>query len=166
MRNLQEIYKECVQECKNAKIPIRDDKVIKVYSENDEFLDSYGICTVHKLNITFDIYINPMLLDEKCPIEELKEVVVHELIHTCPRCYSHGKTWMKYAKMMNDKYGYELTTNKDTDAIFHKSLPIIHHYFCPDCGSLYNMRIEDSDYFNKDILYQCPFCHFYYEQLD
>lgn len=71
---------------------------------------------------------------------ELKEVIVHELIHTSPRCISHGKAWRKYAKMMNDSYGYSLMEEKDDDAIFHKELPVIHKVACPVCGAFYCCR--------------------------
>lgn len=165
MRNLQKIYYECVQECKNAKIPIRDNKVIKIGLMTDELEDFYGVCYKELNNEGFSIYINPLLFNENCNIKELKETIIHELIHTCSRCWTHGKTWMKYANIMNNKYSYELTTIKDYDAIFNKEKPILHHYICPNCGSIYNTRtINECDY-NPNNYKICLFCRSNYKKI-
>lgn len=61
---------------------------------------------------------------------ELKEVIVHGLLHTVPRCLAHGKTWWSLARKMNDAYGYPLLEEKDEDAIFYKELPVLHKVAC------------------------------------
>lgn len=87
MRDLQKIYKECVQECKDAGIPIRDDKVLSIsVGTEEEMINDYGLCYVNEQDLTFEMYVNSLLLDENCPIIELKNTIIHELIHTCPRC--------------------------------------------------------------------------------
>lgn len=167
MRNLQEIYKECVQECKDAYIPIRDDKVISIEVENKDEVGYYGACDITHSdnNLIFNIYINSLFLDEDCPLIELKDTIIHELIHTCPRCGIHGKTWMKYAKIMNEKYGYELTTSKDNDEIFHKDKPILHKYVCPKCESIANFRTEHPECDEPNTYVICPFCRSHYKKI-
>ena len=106
----------------------------------------------------FTIVIREDLLQDTCPLKELKEVVIHELIHTCPRCLSHGKTWRKYAQMMNDAYGYSLLEGKDDDSIFHSEKPILHRYECPKCNIHFNARTDSGSH-------RCPFCNSWYEEV-
>lgn len=56
MRDLQKIYAECVQECKNANLPVQYDKVIDV-GELTERLDSaYGCCVIDRVEDNYFIY--------------------------------------------------------------------------------------------------------------
>ena len=113
--------------------------------------------------MTFSIFIHPELSSEACPIEELKNVIVHELLHTCPRCLGHGKTWMKYAKIVNEKYGYEVSTVKDHEDIFHKEKPVLLRLVCKSCGSFNDLRTVPDDY--CDGYSVCPFCNSEYEEI-
>lgn len=111
------------------------------------------------------LYIHPKLLNDNCPLIELKETIVHKLIHTCPRCGIHGKTWMKYAKIMNEKYGYELTMSKDDDAIFHKDKPILRQYVCTKCNSICNLRTVTDRDDAPNVYHICPFCSSNYKRV-
>ena len=158
MRDLQKLYKECVQECKDANIPIQSNRVFKIKYTDYKPEKHWGFCVRNKEKMTFSIFINSLLSGEECPIEELKHTVIHELLHTCPRCWGHGKTWMKYVRILNKKYGYELTTTRDNDAVFHKEKPILHRYICETCGSFLELRTEDETCFNPHVYNICAFC--------
>lgn len=158
LRDLQKLYEACVHECKDANIPIRDNRVYKIKFTEHDSESSWGFCVLNKKRMTFSIFINSTLSSEACPIEELKDTVIHELLHTCPRCQGHGKTWMKYAGILNEKYGYELTTTRDDDAVFHKGKPVLHRYICKTCGSVFNLRTENETYFNPNARFICVFC--------
>lgn len=156
MHDLQQISKECIRELEKANIPIRDEKIVEIKSEMLD--ENYGLCE-YDGSYNFDIVIDERLLRDECPLKELKEVVIHELIHTCPRCLSHSNTWRKYARIMNDVYGYALLDCKDDDSIFHPEMPILHRFRCPKCGSIYNSRMpEEWDQ-------QCEFCYSWMEKV-
>lgn len=155
MHNLQKITEACIAEMKTANIPIRDDKIVAIKSEDMD--DYYGVCE-YDGNYNFTIIIDKRLLQDKCPLKELKEIIIHELLHTCSRCLSHSKTWRKYAKIMSDIYGYTLLDCKDDDSIFNPEMPILHRYKCPKCGNIYNSRMtEEWDQ-------QCEFCDSWMEK--
>lgn len=40
--------------------------------------------------------------------ESCRETLAHELLHTCPGCQNHGGLWKKYARQMNEAYGYNI----------------------------------------------------------
>lgn len=100
-------------------------------------------------------YLWNELLNGTVDVMELKEVIAHELLHTVPRCLSHGKPWRRYAKVLNDIYGYSLLEEKDDDAIFHKEMPVIHKVACPVCGAFYNCRMRKYDWMHnlRKVLY-------------
>ena len=155
MHDLNKVAAKCINEMKNACIPIKDNEIIEINAR--DIGESFGCC-IHDENYrNYIITIHEDLISDKCPAKELKEVIIHELIHTCPRCGIHGKTWRKYAMIMNEKYGYSLLEGKDYDSIFFKEKPIIHRYVCPNCGTRYDSRSEEGDC-------RCPFCYTWYKE--
>lgn len=156
MHDLAKIAEECISEMKRVGIPVRDNEIADIKTDN---IDSFGSCTDDGYYKNFIITIRNDLIQDICPLVDLKQIIIHELIHTCPRCWVHGKTWRKYAMIMNDAYGYSLLEDKDYDSIFHKDKPILHKYVCTKCGSVFNSRE------NGEFAYKCSFCSSWYEEL-
>ena len=157
LKDLNKITKECIYELQALNIPIRDDELKSISTREMEEL---GLCEDDGNWKNYKIYVRQDLISDKCPTKILKEIIIHELIHTCPRCFSHGKTFHKYAKMMEDAYGYDLWEMKDDDAVYHQEKPILREFLCPGCHSKYNLRDEEE---NKlidlgEISYRCIFC--------
>lgn len=155
MHDLRKIYLEYVAEMKAVDIPVQDEKIVEIKAgDMNRYL---GLCNDDGYH-NFTIVIRKDFLQDRCPFKELKEIVIHELIHTCPRCFSHGKTWKKYAQIMNDAYGYSLLEGKDDDSIFHKDKPILHRFVCPKCQICFDARAEGGSH-------RCPFCQSWYEEI-
>lgn len=155
MRDLNTLMQECMKEMKAIGIPIRDEEVKEICSAD---INYWGICEDNRYLKEYRILINNDLLDEKCPITVLKEIIIHELIHTCPRCMGHGKTFVKYAIMMDEAYHYHVLESKDENSIFHPEKPILHRFICPNCGSTYDSRRPEGEYW-------CIFCHVPYREI-
>lgn len=157
MHDIRKVFLECVREMKRAGIPVQNGKVSEVKAGNIEgYLELFNDDGYYN----FSIVIGEELLQDTCPLKELKDVVIHELIHTCPRCLSHGKTWRKYAQMMNDAYGYSLLAGKDLDSIFHSEKPITQRFVCRNCGSTFESRRKDK----HDC--KCVFCNKWMDRVD
>ncbi len=66
----------------------------------------------------------------------LRQVLAHEVLHTCPGCANHGKSWKRWAALMSAAYGYDI---RRTDS--HESLgvadprPARYLVVCSRCGS-------------------------------
>ena len=56
------------------------------------------------------------------------------MIHTCPRCWQHNKTWVKYALKIDEKYGYGVATYKNEYNVLNSQLPTLHQMVCSNCG--------------------------------
>ena len=64
-----------------------------------------------------EITINPAMLSDDVPEDELENTVLHELLHTVPGCMNHGSKWQHLARKVNNMYGYHITTTGYVPAV-------------------------------------------------
>ena len=136
MNDFDKLFLEVKNEAMKLKIPFSPniDPHIQV---NTRAKRRFGMCT--KTKDGFSIELSAVLLD--VPEISCRQVLAHELIHTCRGCYNHGKLFHKYAEKMNAAYGYEIkSTNtpeelgiKDTSA----EKPPKYIIVCTKCGYQY-----------------------------
>lgn len=142
---LKALLYEVLSQCKEIKIPVSD-RIIPEVIINRRAKSRFGACkkvyvnnsgtsSIHNRNRRrkkggeaysskpvypvqlhyFQIEICEAVLgaDE----QELKNVLAHEVLHTCYGCYNHGKRWKEYASMMNNMYGYNITSTTTYEKI-------------------------------------------------
>ena len=51
----------------------------------------------------------------------IKNTIMHELIHCIPYCNNHGTEFKKYAKLVNNSYGYDVSRVGNKKKDFEKS---------------------------------------------
>jgi predicted SprT family Zn-dependent metalloprotease len=68
----------------------------------------FGGCKKVKgfVHCTYQIEISKVLLEAEVPV--IKEILAHEILHSCPSSMNHGITWKKYCQKMERAYGYRL----------------------------------------------------------
>lgn len=93
-----------IKEAQELKIPVPDN-IYRNIIVNSRPRKRFGCC--RKQNNMYIIEISKFVLE--CPLKKISEVIAHEVLHTCEGCYNHGKLWKKYAKLMNEAYGYEIS---------------------------------------------------------
>lgn len=100
------ILKEVIEEARALNIPVPNN-IYKEVKVNGRPKKRFGCCKKEKG--VFYIEISGFM-PEKLGINSFKvrEVIAHEVLHTCPECYSHGIKWKKYSEQMNEAYGYNL----------------------------------------------------------
>lgn len=64
----------------------------------------FGCCNT--MGGKYNIEISEFVL--KADEEKVKEVLAHEILHTCKGCRNHGPRWKEYAERMNERYGYHI----------------------------------------------------------
>ena len=138
MRDLQLILEECLTEIKSLGIPVGE--IESIQWANIE--NGWGHCDICDVGDTlkYILYISNTYLDESISIKELRATICHEILHTCPRCWGHGKTWVKYALKVDAKYGYGISIYKTGYDIINSESPIIHKMVCPNCGGGWGIR--------------------------
>ena len=103
---LNKILKEVINEARGLNIPVPDNICSKV-DINSRPKKRFGCCKKNKG--IFYIEVSRFLLDSLgYGNRKVREVIAHEVLHTCPECYSHGIKWKNYSDEMNRAYGYNI----------------------------------------------------------
>ncbi len=87
----------------------------------------------------------------------LKQTLVHELLHTCPKCRDHGARWRAYAQIVNEKLGYRIERTVRTETpigpLRHEEIKYILE--CQSCGAQIK-RMRMSKAVKSPWCYRCP----------
>ncbi len=103
-KKANELLKEVIIQGRDIGIPISDNVESQV-EINTRAKNRLGACKqTKKGHFTVEIVSALNICNEK----KIKEVIAHELLHTCYACQNHGKKWKKYAEDMNRAYGYNI----------------------------------------------------------
>jgi len=105
-KRIEKLYEECIKEQVHAGIPFADN--IAKIEVNSRAKSRFGACRNIKKGTDdcFVIELSEELF--KCSDNEIKEVLHHEIIHTCKGCMNHGEKWKRYALLLNSLYGYNI----------------------------------------------------------
>ena len=151
---------ETSRELRQLDIPIVSN--ISKISANTRAKSRFGCCKkiagVTKVK-QYEIEISYELI-ESCD-KNLKSVIAHELIHTCPGCLNHGKLWKEYIAKVNKKYEYDIsTTSKYSDYLLdmpEKKESYKYRVVCNDCGNEV-FRKRKSKVIKAPGFYRCIKC--------
>ena len=152
---LNRLYLECIKELNMVGIDILDEKYygkidISISKRNNK---RYGCCRQEepdkrykainkrgrKKIIRYErfnrhhIEISKWVLELEDNI--IKNTIIHELIHCIPYCNNHGIEFKKYAKLINNTYGYDISRVGDKKKDYEKSNLEYNE------GSKYNYRV-------------------------
>lgn len=137
------LLQEVISEAKKLNIPLGE--ILQEVKINARAKRRFGCCRSEKKpgsrQMQFTIELSKKVL--ACKEEKIKEILAHEILHTCPACQNHGKKWKMYAGMMNRAYHYEIcTTTSDRAMGLPESQETekreIGRYFlqCAGCGAI------------------------------
>lgn len=152
---LNRLYRECIKELNMVGIDILDEKYygkidISISKRNNK---RYGCCRQEEPDKRYKaiikrgrrkiiryerfnrhhIEISKWVLELEDNI--IKNTIIHELIHCIPYCNNHGSEFKKYAKLINNTYGYDISRVGDKKRDYEKSNLEYNE------GSKYNYRV-------------------------
>lgn len=138
MKDLQFYIKYAKSILEDLNIPYNDCNV----SVNTRLAKTWGICHHREWhNGTWKhhwIELNKVLLLDTTSDDALMNTLLHEYLHTCPRCDNHKAVWQHYANMINSKYNYNIkrcTSSKE------KGISVSDNFkytvSCDNCGAEY-----------------------------
>lgn len=105
--------------------------------------------------ISYEIEISTMLENEDD--KKIKEIIHHELLHTCKGCLNHGQKWKSLAAEVNKAYGYRITTTAKTEEIEQTYPRYKYMVRCKECGTA-SYRMKKSRVVNHPENYRCSKC--------
>lgn len=103
MVNLEEILTEVMNDAKNAGIPIASNIYNKIIIDTSA-TKTMGMC--HMLFDRYEIHISQKVL--KAKRKHIKNIIAHEVLHTCFMSMHHFYPWLEYSRIMNETYNYDI----------------------------------------------------------
>ena len=146
---LQSIYKDVLTDFDRLKIPYTKEVPIVI---NSRAKRRHGCCK--KKDGKFIIEISEFVLDY--PVDEIKNVVAHEIIHTCYGCFNHQKRFKAYGEKLK-ALGYKVTTTYKGEEKTPAELDARYMAVCQGCGAVI-YRIRRSPLITHPQKYRCAKC--------
>lgn len=117
----------------------------------------FGKCRRDNINNIHTIYISKYFINN--PTAEVKNTLVHEVLHTVEGCMNHGNKWKALANRMNNHYGYNIKRTANYVMNNEEANQIKRQYTirCQGCGqTIY--RQKKSKLITNTHLYRCGKC--------
>ncbi|WP_255882869.1 MULTISPECIES: SprT-like domain-containing protein [unclassified Ruminococcus] len=150
MNPLDNILSETIRTAKAAGIPVSD-RIIPNVAVNTRRKTILGTCEKQK-NGYYKIVVS--LIAIEAGEKEIRNVIAHEVLHTCKGCSNHGELWKSYAERLGGIIGQEIKrTGKPENAEkIRKSAPYV--LICTKCGREFH-RFKRSNLVNHPEYYKC-----------
>lgn len=182
---LKRIYNQCLDDLKYLEIDVLNRKEdfgeidINISKRNNK---RYGCCKQEEPDLNYKhiekkgyrkiikyekfnkhhIEISKWVLELKDDI--IKDTIMHEIIHCFPYCNNHGEKFKKYATIINQSLGYNISRvgNREEDCIksgidnIKNKEEFNYKITCSKCGQeFYRKRLK------KDLIkkYRCGICN-------
>lgn len=155
---LNRLMAEAISELK--RVGIAPSKNISSISVNKRAKKRLGCCKYEKSGgkVQYRLEISSML--EEKDDRTIKEVILHELLHTCPGCLNHGEKWKAMAALVNRTYGYSISTTADYRALeidMPERAKYKYEIVCTKCGKT-GYRMKKSKVILHPEKYRCSSC--------
>lgn len=143
-------------------IGIEPSRQIFTIRENRRAKKRLGCCKVVKERGRTGFVIEVSSIMEKCSDEVLKDVIFHELLHTCPGCLNHGQKWKSLADRINRACGSHIRVRADSGQIpgLPREEEEPHYKYeieCAACGVRF-YRMRRSRVVDHPEYYRCSRC--------
>lgn len=143
MKNLNKLFEDCMMELKSINIDVSN-KITEV-KVNGRLRTTMGMCYRNNRTKTYSIAINPALLADSADEMEVKDTIIHEILHTCPNSFNHGYEWKLRADKVNRKLGYHVSTYANRKEVEAKGIQLKiedwkYALKCVECGNQYKRK--------------------------
>lgn len=133
---------------------------ITCIKENRRAKKRLGCCKKDRntLKENFTIEISTVLDGESDQV--VKEIIIHELLHTCKDCFNHGKKWKRLAALVNSAYEYHIKTYADREILNIEEKAegkLRYEIRCTQCRHV-GYRYKRSKMIVNPHLYRCAKC--------
>lgn len=134
---LMDSAERCKKNLRDLGIPFSEGTVFVLKKRSTKSI--WGKCT--RRYGEFTVTIDPMLCDGK-HMFGLDSTMYHELLHTCPDCWDHGKTWKHYAEIVNQNTGalVQRTDSAENKGVSREeylaAIKPKYAYKCKGCGQM------------------------------
>lgn len=111
----------------------------------------FGCCRARAGQHTIEISAALLAADEGA----VRQVLAHEVLHTCPGCANHGPRWQAWGAVMARRYGYQLRRTDSFQGLgLPDNRPVRYLVVCRSCG-LRLPRMKRSPLVDHPERYRC-----------
>lgn len=135
-KRVNHLLLEVIDQAEKSNIPISKNINLNV-KINKRAKTRFGACRKNIVNNQehFQIEVGSAL--SICDNNVIKEVLAHEILHTCYNCQNHGSMWKKYAEQMNKAYGYNISrVKKFNEYNIANDTEYKYKIVCKKCGKI------------------------------
>ena len=163
MKNLNKLFTECMNEVSSIGIDVEPIIDVSVnYRAKRRFGEARGFCKdgvrVHTINISSEI------LRDEANTNEVKNTIVHEILHCTKGGNGHKGNWEKLANKVNRELGYHISRCSSYES-FGIKRPTSdreresyqYEFKCQGCGQIIR-RKRQSKFVNNYKNYRCGIC--------
>jgi len=161
MKDLMSLYHECIAELDS--IGIEYGKIVNV-KINTRAQKRLGVCKGYSPNPyscwTHTIEISTRVLEDYVDDKVTKNVIIHEILHSCPNCRHHDSEWQKLAAKVNRELGYKIQRVYSPEEYGLKPLPKPERKYvivCTKCGQEVK-RAKRTKVITNPERYRCGRC--------
>ncbi len=141
---------EVIKEARSLKIPVSRLINPNVFV-NSRIKRRFGSCKGNAFGYTIEISSKVAQASEHA----IKEILAHEILHTCFGCKNHGERWKSYAQKMNQAFSYSISRTKSPAELGVEDNVVVRYTLrCQKCGNEFN-RIKKSNFVNHPERYHC-----------
>ena len=148
--DLDNLLQQVIAEAKALGIPVSkniDDHVVI----NSRAKTRFGCCRKKAAGFVIEISDRVVAAGERA----CREVLSHEILHSCYGCMSHGVRWKSYAAKMNAAYGYEISRAKKGEQLgVEMEYQPQYRLRCQSCGAIIE-RMRKSALIKNYKRYRC-----------
>lgn len=151
---LLKVVEECKAELDKLNIEYASNITFKV---NKRFKRCFGNCK----RISKDKYVievSDVLLQPCMPTKELKNTIIHELLHTVKGGMCHTGTWKQCANRVNNAYDYDIQRCGSFEKLgIENTKEYKYKFVCDGCGQVI-YRMKKSKFVTDTHRYRCSRC--------
>lgn len=147
------LIEKYVEEIKNqVDLPFSDVHAFKTHNDNHSLGRCQRVSFFNGEHTKYIISLNKKMLN--CSEQDIKNTLLHELIHTIDGCFNHGDRFKYYAEKVNQKYGYHIARANSVKG-FKEQIKYRYIVKCTKCG-ISKKYLKKSDVVKYPSLYRCP----------
>ncbi len=160
---LDELFEEVLRELRTLGIPVSSH--VRGPVINTRAKARFGCCRAEKKPMGPAIYT--VEISERAlaaPEKNIKEIIAHELLHTCKGCMNHGKKWKEYAALLHRYLGYDISRTTSYESLGleapeqrRQMEEYRYRIVCRNCGGII-LRKRRCSLTENTHLYRCGKC--------
>lgn len=154
--NIDKLLKEVLTEAETLHIP-HSERINRHVIINERAKSRFGCCRRIGAEYVIEIAATVLLCEDKV----IKQILAHEILHTCDGCYNHSPLWKLYAIKMNQEYGYNIQRTCSGEElgipeeyISKRERQVNFRLKCTACGAVFE-RQRNSKLVSSPHLYRC-----------